>query len=753
MELRFKTLVVLLGSAFLSAVLAGCGGGSSSSPSAASGSASGVASKGPLNSAQVCAYAISNGAKGAQLGTCAITSSTGAYLIDFGTYTGPVLLEATGGDYTDEATGATVTLATPLHAMLASATSGVNTAAVTALSELAYRLANANTGGLTTANIQAAIASVQSNFGVADIVANQPVDALNIPGGASADQKTYALALATISQYLNGLPPGTSLAQALQAIEACLADTNSCGTLASDLAAAMSTFQGAHSGFGGMTLPSGSFGAGSGGSGNTPAVSSYTPSSGGVGSTVTISGTNLGNFTPAPLVKFGTTTATVSSATATSIVVTVPSGLAVGGTTITLSNFDGTGSVSVGSFTVTAASGGGSSSACLIDGSTSQYPNAKVCYASLPTPFTCDAAGMHNSAASYIAVAGAPSYTYSSVSSCPSGVTSGTVFTTVAGTGVVSSLAGAAIAQPMTSNLVDGVGSAARFDFVNGVNFSGAGITNDGTYLYVADIGNSAIRKIDTANATVSTLPSSGLTSPQGITSDGTNLYIADNNRSSIYKLVIASGALSTLAGAGGGWGLVDGTGSTVRFHSPVGITNDGANLYVSDTLNHVIRKIVLASGAVTTLAGSGSSGSADGTGAAASFNQPRGITADGGNLYVVDGFNSTIRKIEIATGVVTTLAGSAGNAGTRDGVGTAALFYHPDGIVSDGTYLYVTDYNLLVRKIDIATATVTTLAGGTAGSVDGTGDAARFNMLGGITRIGSKLYLTDNYSAIRAIQ
>jgi hypothetical protein len=327
------------------------------------------------------------------------------------------------------------------------------------------------------------------------------------------------------------------------------------------------------------------------------------------------------------------------------------------------------------------------------------------------------------------------------------------VFATVAGTGVVSTPIGAAIAQPMTSNLLNGTGGAARFDFTNGVNFSGAGITNDGSALYVADIGNSAIRKIDIASGVVTTLVNSGLTSPQGITSDGVNLYIADNNRSSIYKVVIASGAMSTLAGAGGGWGLVNGTGATVRFHAPVGITNDGANLYVADTSNHLIRQIVIATGVVSTLAGSGSSGSADGTGAAATFNQPRGLATDGTNLYVVDGFNSTIRKIVIATGVVTTLVGSAGNTGTIDGVGTAARFNHPDGIVSDGTYLYVTDANLLVRKVALADGTVTTLAGGTAGALDGTGDAARFNMLGGITRVGSTLYLTDNYSAIRKIQ
>jgi hypothetical protein len=102
--------------------------------------------------------------------------------------------------------------------------------------------------------------------------------------------------------------------------------------------------------------------------GTTPTVSGFTPATGAVGTIVTISGSNLGNFTPAPQVKFGTTTATVSSATATSIVVTVPAGLAAGNSTITLSNFDGSGVVTVGTFNVT--------------GGANAFPNEAI---SLPT--------------------------------------------------------------------------------------------------------------------------------------------------------------------------------------------------------------------------------------------------------------------------------------------------------------------------------------------------------------------------------
>ena len=88
--------------------------------------------------------------------------------------------------------------------------------------------------------------------------------------------------------------------------------------------------------------------------------------------------------------------------------------------------------------------------------------------------------------------------------------------------------------------------------------------------------------------------------------------------------------------------------GSAASPFKPFGITTDGTDLYVADANNNTIRKTVIATGAVTTLAGSASTaGHADGTGAAASFNGPSGITTDGTNLYVADTYNSTIRMIQ----------------------------------------------------------------------------------------------------------
>ena len=142
--------------------------------------------------------------------------------------------------------------------------------------------------------------------------------------------------------------------------------------------------------------------------------------------------------------------------------------------------------------------------------------------------------------------------------------------------------------------------------------------------------------------------------------------------------------------------------------------TFDGTNLYVTDTLNHRIRKIVIDNGTVTTLAGQSDNGSTDATGTSASFNKPIGITTDGTNLYVADYINHRIRKIVISTGSVTTLAGGCENVGwpcsssglagggSTDATGTSASFKYPRGITTDGTNLYVSDSdNHRIRKIE----------------------------------------------------
>jgi sugar lactone lactonase YvrE len=219
---------------------------------------------------------------------------------------------------------------------------------------------------------------------------------------------------------------------------------------------------------------------------------------------------------------------------------------------------------------------------------------------------------------------------------------------------------------------------------------------------------------------------------PVGVATDSSsNSYVADNSNSTIRKINPA-GVVTTLAGQAGVTGSNDGANRTAQFLFPTGLAVDNAtNLYVADTYNNAIRKVTPA-GVVTTFAGAGGSspGSLDGIGTNASFFLPSGVATDkAGNIYVAEAGGSLIRKIT-PVGSVTTIAGSPGNYGSADGIGTNALFLSPLGIAIDKlTNIFVADtYNHTIRKIT-PDGTVTTLAGqaGGPGCLDGAGDFARF--------------------------
>ena len=292
------------------------------------------------------------------------------------------------------------------------------------------------------------------------------------------------------------------------------------------------------------------------------------------------------------------------------------------------------------------------------------------------------------------------------------------------------------------------------------------------TKLYVANADNQTIQAVDLTSNAVTTLAglagNAGSTNgtgsaarfyePFAVTSLGGDLYVADTDNYTIRKVTTA-GVTTTLAGTAGTAGTTDGTGTAALFSVAKGITGAGNYLYVLDTYNQTVRKIDITSGVVTTIAGyAGTPGSADNaSGSSARFNNPFGIAVDASNnLYITDTWNQTIRVISSA-GAVTTLAGTVGTAGSANGTGTAATFNNPAGIATDGTNLFVADSsNHVIRKVVISSGVVTTFAGtvGTAGSTDGTGTAAKFNTPTGLTMDNAgNLYVSDQwYSKVRKI-
>jgi len=321
----------------------------------------------------------------------------------------------------------------------------------------------------------------------------------------------------------------------------------------------------------------------------------------------------------------------------------------------------------------------------------------------------------------------------------------------VSSAGVVSTVAGLAGSN---CALVDGARSSARFCFPEGLFFD-----NTTGNLFVADTYQNAIRKI-TPDGVVTTVAGSGVFGtadgtgtaaqfayPYGVTMvpSGT-LYVVDFYGETV-RQVTQAGVVTTLAGCPGVAGNVDGTGAAARFNGLTDVTNDGAgNLYVSDYYNDKIRKVTLA-GVVTTLAGSGVAGYADGTGAAAVFNGPLGVAVDpSGNIVVADAANYVIRSITPA-GVTTTIAGIQGSAGYENGPAASARFNWTDSIhvTATGVILVPDYYNNEIRAI--SGGNVSTLAGMAAafGSTNATGTAALFHSPFGVNvDTSGNLYVAD---------
>ena len=255
------------------------------------------------------------------------------------------------------------------------------------------------------------------------------------------------------------------------------------------------------------------------------------------------------------------------------------------------------------------------------------------------------------------------------------------------------------------------------------------------------------------------------LSLPMGIVIDAAlnNLYVTEWDGHRIRKVTIPAdgslGVVSMVAGSiTGAFGFQEapsGPGTNALFRCPCCLAIDAAdNLYVTDAHNHRVRRVTKA-GVVTTIAGSGERGLYDNKGLSVQFNYPEGIAIDkSGNLYVAEYGNHCIRKLT-PDGYVTTLAGN-GAAGTADGVGVAAQFQQAEGIVADASgNLYVADRNNhLIRRVT-PSGVVSTIAGSTAGFANGVGAAAKFSSPHGMAIDASgNLYVADRLNhRIRKIE
>ncbi|MHC4499218.1 MAG: NHL domain-containing protein, partial [Planctomycetota bacterium] len=290
---------------------------------------------------------------------------------------------------------------------------------------------------------------------------------------------------------------------------------------------------------------------------------------------------------------------------------------------------------------------------------------------------------------------------------------SGAIITTVAGT--TAGFSGD-----------NGPAIAAQLNQPSGVGVDGVG------NIYIADQANDRLRKVIVATGIITTAAgtTAGLSGDNGpataaqlaspvdaAVDTAGNIYIADYNNDRIRKILAATGIITTVAGTTSGLSGDSGPATAAQLNNPSGVAVDGAgNVFIADYDNHRIRKVISPTGIITTVAGTTAGFSGDnGPAGLAQLNRPVRVILDGaGNFYIADQNNHRIRKVIAATGVITTIAGTTQGFSGDNGLATVAQLSFPSGLAFDNTGdLYIADTgNSRIRKVVMTTGVITTVAG-----------------------------------------
>jgi uncharacterized protein (TIGR03437 family) len=297
------------------------------------------------------------------------------------------------------------------------------------------------------------------------------------------------------------------------------------------------------------------------------------------------------------------------------------------------------------------------------------------------------------------------------------------------------------------------------------------GVAVDGSgNAYIADSNNMVIRKVAAATGIITTVAGTGsngfsgdggpaknaeLSVPTAVAVDGFgNLYIADSNNYRVRKVAASTGIITTVAGNGsaGNDSGDGGPATSATLSDPAGVAVDGSgNLYI--TGGAVIRRVAVTTGIITTVAGNGTLGySGDGGLATNAQIEATNLAVDGsGDIYISDLFSDVIRKVTVATGIITTVAGNGAAGYTGDGgLATSARLNDCQAVAVDGAgNLYIADAgNFVIRKVTAATGIITTVAGNGAAGPQVTGGLATLAQLAAPAAVAvdgtGSLYIAD---------